>query len=224
MEDFKIDKNVIFDNVYISEAFFHDTVDGIINISDHIKEIFYNTNKNYAELCYRLYELRLEYGQNDLFVNGCLLNFYDYCERAFGLVKRTVCKYIQVFHKFCCAAGGTVRFTSAFEDFNISKLCELLPVSDKQLLEDIKNNRLFSSMSKKRIREYVKSLKGGENEENKVLEDPKNLYEQEAELEMAFDPKQEYAYEYYKSKSKADLIGYCIDLQRLVQKLLNKKR
>lgn len=224
MEDFKIDKNVIFNNVYISEAIFHDTVDGIINISDHIKEIFYNTNKNYAELCYRLNELKIEYGEKLHSVNGSYVDFYEYCEKAFGLAKKTVCKYIQAYHRFCCLAGETVRFSTAFEDFNISKLFELLPVSDKQLLEDIKNNRLFSSMSKKRIREYVKSLKGGENEENKVLEEPKNLDEQEAELDMAFNPKQEYDYEYYKSKSKADLIGYCIDLQRLVQKLLNKKK
>lgn len=223
MEDFKFDMNISFDNVFVSEIAYHDAVDGIINISDHIRIIFRNTNRNNAELCYRLNELKEEYGTLHK-VNGHFIEFYEYCERAFGFSKRTVCNYIQVFNKFICAAGGTARFKSEFEDFNISKLCELLVVSDAQLIRDLKNKNLSASMSKQQIREYVKKLKGGTNAENKVLEEQQSLDEQEAELPSAFDPQHEYDFEFYKSKTKGDLIGYCIDLQRTVQKLLRKKK
>ena len=57
----------------------------------------------------------------------------------------------------------------------MSKLFELLVLSDSQLEKDIANGILNCNMTFKQIREYIKSVKGGPKKDNKVLEEEEEI-------------------------------------------------
>ena len=220
MENFKIEKDIVFDNCYSSEEWYHSHVDGLIDISEKIKTLFKKSNQNSAELCFLLNSLKEEWGHRLNKVNGKFVEFYEYCESAFGLAKKTVMNYIIIYNKFCIVpAGGNNTFKSPFDEFNISKLADLCSVSDTQLSKDLKNNKLTSSMTRKQIRDYVKALKGGEKEENKVLEEQTKDFEERE----PFDVKKTYSVEYYEKYSKTELITIIGLFEKEVQRLMKKK-
>lgn len=57
------------------------------------------------------------------------------------------------------------------KDLSISKLEELLPLSIEQIKKAFNDKVLSYKSTFREIRDYVKSIKGGPNKENKVLED-----------------------------------------------------
>ena len=169
MEDYKINEKSEFDNVYDSEELYHIELDKLIEITNRIKSNFKQTLLVNAELCGLLMELKEAYGYQYHKVNDVYMGYYEYVEYCFGLSYKTCEKYLAVGKKFVVLGAENYRFTTAFEDFNISKLQELCSIEDKQLLKDLKSNKLNSSMSYKQIREYVKSLKQ-KKEEKKFIE------------------------------------------------------
>ena len=211
-------------------------IEKLKKITADINFCFMDEQKNFCQLCYNLNELRnLFYSDESYYhvfeTKDKRYPFEFYVNEFFGLDLRYVEKCIAVYRKFMflqvvgAGADLLVKFVDGFQNFNKSKLFELLAVSTEQLKNDINIGVLSPGMSKLQIREYVKNLKGGKKKENVVLEDvDKTLDEQEAELPSAFDPQHEYDFDFYKTKTKADLVGYCIDLQRTVQKLLRKKK
>lgn len=98
--------------------------------------------------------------------------FNEFMLVYFGLSKNYINRCIKVVKKFTTYGKrtdvGSAKFI--YEGFTISKLFELLSVSDTQISSDISVGVLKPSMSIKEIRAYVKSLKG-ESKDNKVLED-----------------------------------------------------
>lgn len=185
---------------------------------------------NFLVALYNLYQLgdmkQLEYLIYCRFTkHNESMNIYQLCEKYFGLGRKYIDKCLRICYRFITWSDVAPEYTvPILNDLTLSKIMELLTLSADQINFAVKEGYIKSYSTVKELRDYVKSLKGGEKEENKVLEEPRTLDEQEAELDQAFDPKEEYDYSYYKSKSKADLIGYCIDLQRLVQKLLKKNK
>ena len=211
-------------------------VEKLKKITADINFCFIDEQKNFCQLCYNLNELRNLFYSDECYYHAFETKdkrypFEAYVNEFFGLDLRYVEKCIAIYKKFMFlqvvgdVADLNVRFVDCFQNFNKSKLFELLPVAIEQLKNDIRIGVLSSEMSARQIREYVKNLKGGKKKENVVLEDAdKTLDEQEAELPSAFDPQHEYDFDFYKSKTKGDLVGYCVDFQRLVQKLLKKKK
>ena len=212
-------------------------IEKLKKITSNINFCFIDEQKNFCQLCYNLNELRNLFYSDECYYHAFETKdkrypFEAYVNEFFGLDVRYVERCIAVYKKFMCfttdgAVGLVVRYVDYFQNFNKSKLFELLSVSTEQLKNDIRIGVLSAEMSFKQIREYVRSLKGGKKKENVVLEEDdlgQSLDEQESALPTAFDPQHEYDFDFYKSKTKGDLVGYCVDFQRLVQKLLKKKR
>lgn len=215
MEEIYVNNNIIFDNCYATEESYHNHTDTVVNISEKIKSCINSSNTNFCEMCYLLSSLQSAFRWSLLKVNGQFIDFYQYVEQAFGLAKSTANKYINVYKKFCCFAGETVRLSSAYEGFTISKLCELLKVSDKQLLEDLKSNKLVYTMTKKEIREYVKALKGEDNA-NKVLEE-------NTAIDVSYNNKMHYTADFFKDFSKQNLIDFILEMQKAYEDMKSNK-
>jgi len=232
MEDFKITNIPEFKEIVFNKKC---NVVKLKSISEQIKQCFEDEQSNFFKLCYYLSELRDLFYSDESYYQGFETDdkrypFERYVNDFFGLDLRYVEKCIKIFKKFgvkFIPGAGADQFNYTFDldfiYFSKSKLFELLPVSINQLKSDISNGVLSPDMTKIQIRKYVKNLKGGAKEENKVLEETKSLDEQEESVPDAFDPHKTYKLEYYKQFSKDVLINYLFEFERLVQKLLKKK-
>ena len=229
MEDLK-KFNEIFEDIKDTQ---HASV--INELIQKINNLIQNEQENFISLCYWFRQLKRHFKtyHSSTYKYGAYENkngrwYYERIIIDFGLSEKTVNKMISIANRFLEEKLDVEpKLRSAFLGYNRSKLFELLVLSDTQIDVAINTKRITPNMSVKQIREYVKSIKGGVNKDNVVLEEDdlqQSLDEQEAELPSAFDPQHEYDFEFYKSKTKGDLIGYCIDLQRTVQKLLRKKK
>lgn len=71
-------------------------------------------------------------------------------------------------------------------------------------------------MTCKQIREYIRTLKDGTDKAEKVVEDTTI---NEEEIPMAYNPKQEYEYSYFETKTKNQLLNIVWELQKEYQAL-----
>lgn len=214
MEDLKFDSSIKFQHLNCEIGSLRIP---IVNETIRIQNIVNQTNLNSASLCASLFNLSKMFNEVEIVTIGKdWWDFYQYCEVLFGLSKKTVQHYIQVYNKFVCSVDGTYTYMTMFENFNISKLCELCSVSMDQLERDIENHKLSSGMTQKRIREYVKSLKGTENKENQVLEEPT----QEDKVEIDYNPNKHHDRKYFESLSKEELVEIVLQLQDCYESLL----
>ena len=68
-------------------------------------------------------------------------------------------------------------------------------------------------MTVKQIRDYIKSLKNGTNEEIN-----------EEEIPEAYDPTKKYDFSYFETKTKSQLLNIVWELQKAYQKLKEKRK
>lgn len=164
---------------------------------------------------------------------NCFTSFYRFFKDYFNISEKTVRNYLQVANKFLveleCPAGGNLCLKYDFKYkfslcslYTISKLQELVILSDKQLEEAFNYKHLTAHSTKAEIRAYVKSLKDGIGKAEKVLESTTS--EAEEEIELAYNPKQKYEFSYYESKSKGQLLNIIKDLLKYIDTLKDEKK
>lgn len=147
----------------------------------------------------------------------------------FGFDKKAVSRYKQCYEKYVVTDGNGTRLVECFSGFSPSKLFEMLSLSQQTFFECFDKQLLRPEMTVKQIREFVKNLKNGTPQAEMVLEDKSEdkLKEKdeidEAEIPMAYDPKQEYEYSYFESKTKNQLLNIVWELQKAYQKLKSKE-
>ena len=211
MEDFKYAKILDFQKkVYLGKEC--DT-ESLIKLTNEINDCYSNEQNNFFKLCYLLSELKDLFYSSKSYFHGFdtvdkRYTFDSYCLDVIGLTDKTIYRCIDCYKKFMflesLGAERIVKIKSKYVNFSKTKLFELLSVSDFQLDKDITSGVLHSDMSVREIREYVKSLKG-KKKDNKVLED--NTEKENLEdLENTFDIKNEYTFEYFRERSKNQLI------------------
>ena len=105
------------------------------------------------------------------------INYITFCAEYLGLSERTIQKLYQTYERFVIYADvggdGEKSFSWAIPLFNnmtLSKVFELLPCSLEQLRIAYEKDILSAHMTVKQLREYVKSLKNGFGQAQKVLE------------------------------------------------------
>ena len=148
-------------------------------------------------------------------------NSYKLLEK-FGFDKKAVSRYKQCYEKFIVDNKVTFALAIPLQNFTPSKLFELLPLSQETIFELVNKQLIRPDMTVKQIREYIKTLNGGDKLE-KVIEDTASEEINEEEIPKAYDPKQEYEYSYFESKTKNQLLNIVWELQKAYQKLRNKK-
>lgn len=140
----------------------------------------------------------------------------------FGFDKKAVSRYKNCYVRFILDDSiQTISLRVNFENFSPSKLFELLVLSDDTLYNLIENKVITPEMTCKQIREYIKLIKNGINEFKETIE---NTTINEEEIPMAYNPKQEYEYSYFETKTKNQLLNIVWELQKEYQKLRGEKK
>lgn len=111
-----------------------------------------------------------------------LTNEYRFTEllaKFFGLSERYIYILLQISSKFIDFAAGCKFRIPELNDYSISKLQELLPISIESIKLAFKSNCLTSKSTRAEIRSLVQTMKGGKKD-NTVIED--NVQQEEKEL------------------------------------------
>ena len=177
----------------------------------HLNSCYHRGNAVFVDLCAIIYKI-WDYCKNNYWKakNNELYNSYKLLEK-FGFDKKAVSRHKQCFEKFIyqkapnCNAYGLRK---NYEDFSSSKLFELLTLSNETLDNAIDNKLIRPDMTVKQIREIIKTIKDGTDKAEKVLEDSSTTVINEEEIPLVYNPKQEYEYSYFESKTKNQLPNY----------------
>lgn len=223
MEDFNIENIPIFEDVGLNE------------ILCKIKQTFQKGQQNFVDLIVGMHDLRerftYDYHRQSLTqqwsyrASDKILYTFPYLISKLGFTERQVNKLLQCYEKFIeVSAVDGRKLLSAFYGYTSSKLFELLPVSKETLLQAIDKKLIKPSMTQKELRLWVKSL--NINAKNKeIVVDFDNQEEiKEEEIPMVYDPTKYYDFDYFKSKSKNQLVNMIWSLQKEFQKSNSKKR
>ena len=194
----------------------------------NLNACFNNANKNFAGLCLVVYKIHsyinhryFQAKDNDYY------NVYSLLAK-FGFDKKAVSRYRNSYEYFCeNDTVATVKLKSKFIEFTPSKLFELLPLEKESIDYAIDKKFVASNMPCKEIRIVVKDLIHGVEPStmvSKVDETEKKEEINESEIPLVYDPTKEYDFEYFKDKTKNQLINMIWDLQKAYQKLKKKAR
>ncbi len=195
MEDFKQCEIKI---VYPSEAgkdWYNDKslsgTEAVARLIEKLNECFKNEQQNFCYICYYLFELKKKFDSYDLsyyqryFDSAGNFVFYETVCKAFGLEEKQVQRYLKIYERFMILTDDVVpKLKDEFFGYSKSKLIELLPLSDSEIKKVFKLKKIKPDSTCKEIRNYVKSVKGGEKEENKVLEDTSRQSDSEEQQEI----------------------------------------
>lgn len=212
MEDFVVDKELEFEN---QELCF---------LVEKLKGCFRNQQSNFAKLCFIIYKI-VDYCSSGSVVYKSKQNKYYNSSKLlekFGFNKKAVSRYCSCYKKFISGITfETVYVEDFFSEFSPSKLFEMLSLSYKTLVDLIDKELITPKMTCKEIRKYIKGIRATDNEE--VVEDL-SVEINEEEIPMVYDPKKEYEFSYFESKTKGQLLNIVWELQKEYQKLKRKEK
>lgn len=194
--------------------------DKLFWLVERLRDVFNNSQDNFSNLCEAIYNI-WSYCKGNYWKakDNEYYNSYKLLAK-FGFDKKAVSRYKQCYERYVHKEQGGLH--SLYEDFTPSKLFELLVLSDETVKSSISNGLIKPTMTVKQIREYIKTLKDGSDKAEKVIEDTTI---NEEDIPMAYDPKQEYEYSYFETKTKNQLLNIVWELQKAYQKLkLNKEK
>ena len=192
-----------------------------------LKNVCISNDKNFASLCYFTFNLKLLFNRfryNRIYLNDNRSKFstgynFDMIMKTFDIDKTQSSRIISCYEKFIIIENEEPIINPVFAKFSKSKLYELITIDVQQLKNDLANKVLRPDMSVNTIRQYVKNIKVLQNLDKAVNKD--NTKEQviEEEIPMAYNPKQHYDFEYFKNKTKNQLLNMIWDLQKEYEKL-----
>ncbi len=200
------------------------------NLLIDLRTHFDDKQVNFAYICKSIYKIW----------SYCKKNYYEAKDKEyynsykllakFGFDKKAVSRLTQCYLRFVydyetdkkvpLNALPKVCLKFEFSDFSPSKLFELLSLSQETVEEIVAKQLITPTMTVKQIREYIKTLKDGSDKAEKVIEDTTI---NEDDIPMAYDPKQEYEYSYFETKTKNQLLNIVWELQKAYQKLKSNK-
>ena len=189
-------------------------------LMNELSDCFVDGQLNFCKLCKTIYGI-WNYCKNNHYKakNNEYYNSYKLLAK-FGFDKKAVSRYKQCYERFI--VQETALLYNDYREFSPSKLFELLSLSEETATELVKKQLITPTMTVKQIREYIKTLKDGTDKAEKVIEDTTI---NEDDIPMAYDPKQEYEYSYFETKTKNQLLNIVWELQKAYQKLkLNKEK
>lgn len=209
------------DNFNISDLQFEDIK--LDNLVCDLSYVFRRQNGAFVDLCVTIYKI-WEYCKGNYWKakDNEYYNSYKLLAK-FGFDKKAVSRYKSIYEKFLfhIVPTDSYKLLEELQGFSPSKLFELLALTKETTLELVDKKLITPDMTVKQIREYIKSLKDGTDKAEKVVEDTTEINEED--IPLAYDPKQEYEYSYFESKTKNQLLNIVWELQKAYQKLKSKK-
>ena len=134
-----------------------DVDDMAIGSFDYIKKDIMDIKTSYIRLGFHLAECKTcKYYEKFGYVD-----FHEFVFNNFGLDKSALSRILAVYDRFCMRNNNgnrTMFLDDKYVGYSYSQLCEMLPLSNKEIYG------INSNMTVSQIREYKKSLKTGNNE------------------------------------------------------------
>ena len=183
-------------------------------LCNDLKNCYNDNQKNFARICVTIYNIWSYCKDNSYKAkNDDYYNSYKLLAK-FGFDKKAVSRYKQCFERYIQGYDvNNVSIKTYFKDFSPSKLYELLVIPYEKLEELIDKHIIYPEMTVKQIRDYIKSLKNGANEEIN-----------EEEIPEAYNPSKKYDFSYFETKTKTQLLNIVWELQKAYQKLKEKTK
>lgn len=152
-------------------------------------------------------------------------------EKCFGFCEKYVCQIARVINKFLVIKtqndvvlekdkdNSCAYIYDFLNDLTISKLIELLPLSNAQIMFAFESGELNYMSTVKQIREYVKLRKScscsNDDVEESSLEDD---LDSEDNIPAKFNPLEKHDRKFYADKNKNELIYICMEFEKFMKK------
>ena len=214
MDNFKLCTELNFDN------------DGLNRLLQNMQTYFKDQEKNFCKICFCVFQISKYFDNHYIGVEKKTNEYYDKNKlfEKFGFDKTAVSRMTKCYLKFMTGTNeNDINLKSWFVGYSPSKLYELLKVSDLTLEDAIDKKYIIPDMTVKQIRVYVISLEDGKDKAEKVLESIQDEFKEE-DIPMAYNPKEHYDWDYFKDKTKNQLLGMIWELQKEYEKLKSKKK
>jgi len=193
-----------------------------------INHCFDGDSRNFCNLVYYVYKVNELFKQYYYFNKKRELYTFKGIMSQFGLSQSDTSRLCACYSKYLCfdtvenSGDQCPRIIEEFKGFSKSKLFELLPVPTDQLFLDIAHKVLRPEMTVQVIRKYVKNWQNQQDLKNPTSDEEETS--QDEEIPMAYDPTQHYDFDYFKDKTKAQLLNIVWSLQTEYEKLKEKKQ
>lgn len=197
--------------------------------NNDLNELLLNLNKyfndqqnNFCQIAFCVYKITTYFDNNYVSKEKKTQEYYDKYKllASFGFDRTAVSRLTNCYLKFMTGTDErSINLKPWYKGFSLSKLFELLKLSDLTLESQIDKQLITPDMTVKEIREKVKLLADGKDKAEKVLEkvqEENNI----DEIPQAYNPKKHYDFEYFKEKSKAQLLNIIWELQKEYEKLI----
>lgn len=214
---YNLDSNLIIKDI---EGTIYPAHNDLQKLLKQLDKVFCNENQNFAELCFCVYKIKSLFDQYKWsgkywYTSKDVLYTFDTIMSGYGISQRESLRLIACYNKYCNISESDINkaycwLMEAFNGFSKSKLIELLPVPYEQLILDLQNNVLKNSMTVQSIRQYVKNYQSIQQQKERIHE-PTTQDEtedfDENEIPDAYDPKKEYEFSYFETKTKNQLLN-----------------
>lgn len=105
------------------------------------------------------------------------ISLVTFLGQQFGFAEKTIYNYLQIAGRFIDFLAGEKFVISELKDYSISKLQELLPLSDEVIRKGFDDKILTYKSTRAEIRAFVKTCKG--TPAKKVVDEPLEALEQQ---------------------------------------------
>ena len=197
---------------------------------EKLKTQYKSSQSNFALTCYYISKICDYYENKKIFLKGKDGDYYN-CNTLlgkFGFDKTAISRLYSCYKRFCSIPSflseDNIHLLEQFQPYSPSKLFELLPLEDDSIEKCFDKGIIKPEMTVKEIRKTVKSLIHGDEAPQTAsaeIETPEDI--DESEIPMVYDPTKEYDFDYFKSKTKNQLLNMIMSLQEAYMKLKQKK-
>lgn len=188
----------------------------------NLNSYFKDQQKNFCQIAFCVYKISTYFDTHYIGREKKTQEYYDKYKllAKFGFDKTAISRLSNCYLRFMTGTDERdINLKPWFEGFSPSKLFELLKLSDLTLESQIDKGLITPQMTVKEIREKIKLISNGKDKAEKVLEKiEEENYEEE--IPPAYNPQKHYDFDYFKEKSKAQLLNMIWDLQKEYEKLL----
>lgn len=206
----------------------------LTSLINKLDNCFKKENDNFADICFIVYRIKKlfdDYKHVYVYDSHSMVYHFDKVMTGFGISQSESSKLLSIYDKFCCLSCNDLQTAKCsiieeFKGFSKSKLFELLPVDNVQIVKDLQNKVLRYDMSVILIRLYVKNYKALQKANKKINEKKEETHEEirEEDIPEAYDPTKYYEFQYFEEKTKFQLLNIVWDLQKAYQKLRKSKK
>lgn len=188
----------------------------------NLNSYFKDQQKNFCQIAFCVYKISTYFDTHYIGREKKTQEYYDKYKllAKFGFDKTAISRLSNCYLRFMTGTDERdINLKPWFEGFSPSKLFELLKLSDLTLESQIDKGLISPKMTVKEIREKIKLISNGKDKAEKVLEKIEEENHEE-EIPPAYNPQKHYDFDYFKEKSKAQLLNMIWDLQKEYEKLL----